>query len=201
MSTATKERTVAVVPPFGVEIDHPRNSDVLLQGIKTHRRLRSALGLPRPIPDRKTGEPRMPIDQTREWGQFPNVPGMQIHVNPAKLTYTIVDPLRGDEDLCGRIRKYLNANSAFHVDTKIDGVPPHKGEVDQHRMKTLCRELLRLLDSGVAKVVKGPRPSMEDVDSLPGKYLLNPGARIRNSQPTFEEDWDDWYTNMTTVGN
>lgn len=198
MSTVEKKKTT-VVPPFGVEINHPQNNDVLLSSI-INCRLRSQISNPQPIKDAKTGEPCLPIDQTIRFGRFPTVPGMQVHVNPEKLEYVILDPLHGDEKLCETIRKRLNESSVYRVTDKLGGVPPQKGELDKHRMKTLCRELLRLRDLGWANVVKGPTPSLEDVNDLPGNYLLNPGARMQNMQPPYECDWENWVAQLARTG-
>ena len=125
---------------------------------------------------------------------------MQVHVHPEKCTYAIIDPLHGDAKLCETIRRHLNDTSSFIVDEKLDGVPPQGGTLDDHGMKTLCRELLRFIDLGYAKMCKGPTPSMEDVDELPGNYLMNPGARVHNMQPRYEKDWKGWVDRLTRTG-
>ncbi len=188
-----------VVTPFGVEIDTPRNGDLVLASIPGCR-LRGGLDSTKPAFDSKTGDAVLPLDQVRTLGQFPKIPGMQLHVNPAELTYIITDPLRGNEDLCERIRLRLVNIGAFSVGNKLDGVPPQKGKLDVHRMKTLCRELINVLEANEAKMVKGPKPELEDVDDLPGNYLLNPGSVVMNAQPTFEKDWDAWYEKLTMSG-
>ena len=131
---------------------------------------------------------------------FPPVPGMQLHVNPARLSYVISDPLDEDEDMCERIRKYLNTSSPFRTDARIRGVPTTKGSLDVHRMKTICRELFNLIKLGHVKVVKGLTPRMEDIEALPGNFLLNPGSRVVNTQPMFEKDWDKWVEQLTRSG-
>jgi hypothetical protein len=67
-------------------------------------------------------------------------------------------------------------------------------------MKTLCREIVWLLNEGSVRVVKGATPEMDDIDELPGKYLLNPGLRTQTTQPTFEEDYDGWVNQLTRAG-
>jgi len=198
MSVTEEKKTEAVVAPFGIEADHHTNSDLLIQAIPGCR-LRSALR-PRPVKDRKTGNMMISADQAAVLGKFPPVPGMQLHVNPAKLTYTIIDPLNDDEQLCDRIRQAINASSVTRVSGKLHGVETVKGKLDVHRMKTLVRELRWLLDSEDVKEVNGKVPEMEDIEELPGNFLLNPGARIPNSQPVFEKDWDAWVQNLTRVG-
>jgi hypothetical protein len=188
----------SIVAPFGIEIDQKRNSDVLLQSIPGMR-LRSAIEASRPIIG-KDGEPMVPVDQSMGLRAFPTTPGMQIHVNPQTCTYKVVDPLRGNEALCERIRRFLDQHSPMAADRKVDGVPTQEGKLDKHRMKTLCREMLWLLESGDAKVCMGAKPGMMDVNDLPGHYLLNPGSRVQNTQPMFEKDWDEWVDRLSMSG-
>lgn len=195
---ATAE-TKTVVAPFAIEADHYRCGDLIIQAIPGCR-MRSTISASKPAKDAKTGEPRIPQDQAKFLGQFPEIPGMQIHVNPAKLTYVIIDPLDDDEDLCEKIRRTLERVSPFRVGSKLKGVPSQKGTLDVHRMKTLVRELIWWIDSNDAKVIKGTKPDMVDVERLPGKFLLNPGSRVHNTQPQFEEDWEHWVSELTKSG-
>lgn len=187
------------VAPFAVECDEPRNRDCIVQAIPGCK-LRSAISAAKPVIDQKTGMSMIPPDQSASLGQFPPIPGMQLHINPAKLSYVVIDPLDEDEDLCARIKKAMDRTSPFRTEAKLKGVPPLKGTLDVHRMKTLVREMLWMLDSGMVKIIKGVRPNEEDVDKLPGKYLLNPGSRIPNYQPTFSEDLEEWTNQLTRSG-
>jgi hypothetical protein len=67
-------------------------------------------------------------------------------------------------------------------------------------MKTLCREIVWLLKEKHVKMVSGPEISLEDVDELPGKFLLNPGSRVPNTQPHFEEDVPEYINNLRKTG-
>lgn len=200
MTTVTKEkRVVDIVPPFGIRVDHPRMCDVLLQCIP-NARLRSSISSSKPVKDQTTGEEMIPVDQATSLASFPKIPGMRIHVNPAKLTYTITDPLRGNEDLCEKIRKRINERGAFTIRDKVEGVPPQDGSLDEHRMKSLCRELLWLLEAKEAKMTKGPEPTMKLIEKLPGYFLTNPGKKIPNSQPEFEHQIPAWRTALAKAG-
>ncbi len=191
----------ASVPPFGVKADHPRNCDLIIQGIPGCR-LRSRITASRTTvvntqdPD---GEQVIPPDQSRHLGILPEIPGMEIHVNPEKCTYKIIDPLCGNKKLLNRIKRGLEQDERPFRGTNFDGVPSQDGKLDVHRMKTLCRELVDLLEAEHMQMVKGPPPSREDVDELKGKYLLNPGARIPNSQPMFEEDMKAYNAKVNEV--
>jgi len=200
MTTITEASPKVAVQPFGIEIDHPRNADVLLACIMECR-LRSALNAPKPMLDWRTRRNAVPIDVAMEVAKYPEVPGMQIHVNPAKCTYTVIDPLHGDEKLCAELVLAIRENDpTAGLLQKIDGVEPTSGTIDKHKMKTLCRELIDLLDMGFAKMVKGPKPTMKDVDELPGYYELNPGSRFENSMPRFEKDYQQWLDRLNNMG-
>lgn len=198
--TAVKEKIEqGTVAPFAVEADHPRNCDLLLQSVPGAR-LRSAIDGTKSIVDAKTGDIRVPLDQSRYLASFPKTPGMQIHVNPAKCEYIILDPLEDDKNAKARERiKSFLAQHGQRVDA-IKGVPMLRGKLDIHRMKTLCRELLWIVEAGEGKIVLGPTPAIQDIDKLPGHFLLNPGSRVMNTQPMYEKDWDKWFDQLVKSG-
>ena len=187
------------VAPFTIEIDGHNNNDVMLQSIPGCR-MRSAISATRYVTDYKTGQPVISIDSAIHLGQLPPTPGMQITVYPDKCSYTIIDPMHTDEDLCDRLQSAINRSTNMRIDGKLRGVPPQKGTLDVDRMKTLCREMLCVLGSNDAKVVKGVAPSIEDVDKLPGNYLLNPGSTIPNTQPRYEKDMAAWVQQLNRTG-
>lgn len=199
MVIETIEEKTVIVPEFGVEIDHPRNANVLLQCI-VGVSLRSAIDGAKPIIPKEGKEATVPVDQLHGMGSIPKTPGMQVHVNPAELTYEIIDPLHGNEELCEKLRLWLVNHSAYDTGKKLDGVITKKGTLDKHRMKSLCRELFWLVDANEAKRCKGTVPSMDDIEDLPGNFLLNPGSRVRNTQPMFEKDFDEWVDNVSRSG-
>ncbi len=206
MPTETKSKSprVSSVPAWGIEADHPRNSDLALQSV-TGLRLRSAINASRTVKDSRTGEELVPIDQASGLGRLPAIPGMQLHVNPGQGTYVVIDPLYEDQELCSRIQRRIEQLRGTSMGATLRGVPPIKGRVgeagfDEHRMKTLCREMYWLVTSGEARVIKGPLPDLEDIEDLPGHFLLNPGSRVANTQPRFEKDWAAWMDNLVRSG-
>lgn len=201
MATAMQEetkRSTGVVQPWGVEADAPRNNDLIIQAISGCR-LRGRILASRPVKDVRTGDMMVPTDQATALGRLPPIPGQQLHVNPSKLTYAISDPLNDDEDLCAKIKRTMD-DGAFRSSGKLTGVPNTTGKIDQHRMKTLVREMVRLVDANEATVVRGTAPSMDEVDDMPGDYLLNPGSTIPNSQPRYEKDYDAWVDRLNRMG-
>ena len=209
MATDTKERPVEKSSlsefTFAVEADTRRNGDILLQSIPGQR-LRGALDASKPIiahpkQNEQDFEPTVPPDQMSRLGSLGKVPGQQIFVNQAKKTYRIFDPLRDNEELCGRLAAVLKTKQMISGG-KINGVKELKGSIDVDQMKTLCRELRWLVESGDAKVVPGAGdlPSFEDIDKMNGNYLLNPGARIQNSQPRYEKEYESWVQRLSQGG-
>ena len=191
----------ASLPPFGVRADHPRNCDLIIQGIPGCR-LRSRIVASRTVVadnQKPDDEYLIPPDQSRHLGILPEIPGMELHVNPEKCTYKIIDPVHGNDKVLNAIKRGLERDDRPLRGVKFDGVPPQEGTLDKHRMKTLCRELVQLLEVEHMAMAKGPRPDLEDVDELDGKYLLNPGARIPNNQPMFEEDMENYNAKANEV--
>lgn len=187
-----------IVAPFGIEADHPRNCDLLIQSIPNCR-LRSAIDGSKPVRDAKTGELKVPRDQAINMGDFPKTPGMQLHVDPQSCTYVIIDPLASNEQMRDRVAAWMKQHTAYRggkikVDDKLEGT------LDKHRMKTLCREMFNLVKDGEAKHVRGPMPDMQDIEALPGNFLLNPGSRTQNMQPQFEKDFEAWVDRLAGQG-
>jgi hypothetical protein len=198
MTTATMEKPAqtkqaTIVPPFGIEADDPQLCDLLLQSIPGCR-LRSRI---KPTTTTVKGQVRTPTTQGHS---PPEAPGMQLHVNPADCTYVVHDPLNDDENAKARIKRYLQLTTGARQDAQIRGADTVKGKLDKHRMKTLCREVIWLLDAGQVRVVKGAPPEIEDVDEMPGNYLLNPGLQTSTTQPMFEKDFPQWLDQLTRSG-
>jgi len=198
MSSVAEEKKVKV-SPFSIEIDTPNNSDYVIASIPGCK-LRSALKPNRLVHDNRTGQDVVPIDASLALSSLGELPGMQLYVNPTKCSYEITDPLYENSELCGKIKRFLDSKGMIATNDRISGVPPKEGTLDTNETKTLCREMIRALDSGEAQLVKGIRPSQSDVDGLPGKYLLNPGMQTHTTQPRYEEDYENWVNNLGKFG-
>lgn len=188
-----------LVAPFGITADTGRNQNLLIQCIPGLR-LRGSIDGTKGTIDHKTGDEVIPVDQARHLGSFPRVPGMQLHVNPAELTYEVIDPLCEDTAMCERIERYMRNESILRTDQKIKGVPYRSGKLDPHRMKSLCREMLSLLAAKEAKIAKGTQPLLVEVEELPGRFLLNPGSTVGNTQPVYADEFDDWVIKLSRSG-
>ena len=182
-----------IVTPFGIEADHPRNCELLLTSIPNGR-LRSAFDGMKPAIGRD-GQPRVPLDQAATFSTFPRAPGMQLYVNPKTCEYKIIDPMHKNEKLCAQMGKALGGGQR-----KYDGAEPQHGTLDPHQMKTLCREMAFLVESGEAKICHGDLPSKEEIERLPGHFLLNPINRIGTTQPKYEKDFPGWVENLSHSG-
>ncbi len=199
MATATAERTSVYPAPFGVEIGTKRNGDVLLQSIPGQR-MRGKIDPRKGIKNLETGEEVVPVDQAIDLAGFPQTPGQQIHVDAKKGTYVIIDPLNSDEDLCERIKRHMDRTQGFRTDNKLKGVPTLKGTLDKHRMKSLCLELLNLIDDDDAEMVKGPDLTMEIIENMPGRLLLQPGLRTGSVMPVYADEMDGYLNDLRKSG-
>ena len=201
MSTGTdvKEETVTggFIPQFTVEADHPRNCDLLLQSIPGCR-LRGSVDGSRHTVDAKTGDLRVPIDQARALASFPRTPGMHLTVDARRAAYKITDPLYQNEAILNRIQQHLKEAGRGVV--QVRGVKPMEGTLDRDRMKTLLREIRTLVKLGHMKVVTGGLPSEEDVEDMPGQFLLNPGSVVQNTQPRYETEYEEWISKLAQGG-
>lgn len=198
---AVEEQDVEVNPVgvWTIEINHPRNDDILLQSIPGQR-LRSRIDGRRTVKDAKTGEEMIPQAQAEAISDFPGTPGMQLTVDPENLTYLITDPLYHNEPALDKLNRWVKRKSSVSADFRYQGLEAQEGKLDVHRMKTLCREMLQLIENGWAVRKKGAMPEIQDIDAMPGNYLLNPGSRVSNTQPQFEKDFDAWVANLAAQG-
>jgi len=194
-TAAVKEKKTCSVPPFTIEADHPRNCDLLLQGV-TDLRLRSRYLAARPVWDKRKKEWMIPPNQP----SIPEIPGMQLSVDPARLRYRITDPLEGQQDQLDAIKRHMDQVRGVETREKLRGVDPIEGTLTTDEMKTLVREILWLVNSKEARVVKGVCPDLQDIEALDGDFLLNPGSRVPNTQPKYEKDWDQYREQLNRSG-
>lgn len=196
MAKATTEPTKTAPrtsPEYSVEADAPRNNDLLMQSIPGVR-LRSRILPNRPVIANRQGESRpIPRDQSRHLGAIPELPGMRLTVIPKELKYRIEDPF--DEEMGENLRRALQSDDRptnFDPNRPIKGVKTQEGVLDEDRFKTLCREIRNMLDAGEMREQGGSFLALEEIDQLPGRYLLNPGSRTRTDQPRYEDEYEEW---------
>ena len=148
----------------------------------------------------RTGEYTVPLDQSRHLAAAPKIPGQELHVNPLKLTYKIVDPLCEKPELLTRLEKFLAQTTGRSIDGKLRGVPAVEGTLDPHQMKTLCREMWNLVQAKEARLVKGAMPDIDDIQGMAGHFLLDPGSIVPNTQPRYEKDFAAWVERLSSNG-
>jgi hypothetical protein len=197
IDSVDETKTLAAVLPFIFEARGQRCDDLIIQCIPGCR-LRSAINGMAPVVDSR-GHARVPLDQARALAAFPATPGMQLHVDPGACTYKIVDPLHGNEKALEDISMFFREQGQFSVADRITGKPPTEGKLDVHRMKSLCRELYNIVESKYGVFVKGI-VKLADIEDLPGKFLLNPGSQVPNTQPIYEEEFPAWVENLSRSG-
>jgi len=200
--TTTAEKEV-MVRPFTIEIDHPTNANVFVQGIAL--KLRSRVKHAKKIRklNKQTGEVEERPASAKMLSTLPSeIPGQHLRVDPAKLEWEVTDSLVDDPDTCREIALAMRQDerSVYRNPVNIKGVPAKRGTLNEHQMKTLCRELFHILENGHAKVVKGIAPDIEDVNEMPGKYLTNAFSEHPIHQPQFEEDMPAWIDRLNRLG-
>lgn len=189
LKTEPKRKSVSV-QPFAIEVT-ASCQDVKIQSIPNcilRGRVRSTkkiINILGPGRDITTGPSKVIPG-------IPDVDGMQLHVSPGTCKVKVVDPLFGDEETLNLIKTLVDAYQGTRTKSKLSGMPTREEKLEPSRMKTLVRELIWWEEEGMVKFIKGTKPEMEDIDNLPGKYLLNPGSMIQNMQPRYEEDFQDW---------
>ena len=190
--TKTKEKKGVSCPQFAIEADHPRNANLKIQCIHNCI-LRSAISSSRTITD-IDGNVHTTIDQSIGLGGLPRIPGQILQVDPQNLRYKVSAPLVGDEATLQKL-KTKASKLAFGVQA-FAGVPESVGSIDIHWMKTLIRECRWLVDAGEATLVKGVLPTLEEINELEGRFITNPGSVAPNTQPFFEDEFEDWMSDM-----
>lgn len=201
MNTATESKKAASIAPFAVEANHPRNCDLLVQGLTgiCDRRLRSRLK--GAVAVRGTdGKERLKPLSTDGIGP-PEIPGMILHVHPAKGEIVVEDPLRDNEKLRAELADYFRQTLGTRQTNPPNGCEERRGQLDRDRMKTLCREILGMVEAGEMEWKKGPRFDQSDVDELPGEYLTNPGSIIKNNQPRYEKNLPAYEQRLNRLGD
>lgn len=196
--TKTKSNQSSVAP-WGIAADHPRNCDLLLQSLP-NTRLRSAIKPTKMIFDRENGvQITRPHSAGIIEGLPSSIPGMQLSVDPAKGTYNVIDPLSEDEDMCEKIQRALARQGVYRTENKIRGVPDRGGLLDPDHMKTLCREMCRLVNAGEAVVIKGSLPTEDDLENMAGEFLTNPVNMGDYRQPRYEKDLQAWVETLNRL--
>lgn len=197
--TEKKKSTASKVGHFTVEASDPRLGDVVIQSIPGCR-LRSAVKHVKELFNPRGPGKDVITGKSNIISGIPELPGMQLIIKPGLCRVKITDPLHGDEETCALIKSLKDYATGNKKDGKLDGVPPREEKLDPSRMKTLVREVLYMIENGTVKMVGGSIPEMEDIEKLPGNFLLNPGSRIQNLQPRFEKDFEGWVENLDRVG-
>lgn len=189
---------MSMVAPFTVEADHPKNSDLLVQSLTgvCNRRLRSALKSSIPVHGRR-GKKTVKAP-TLKGEILPEVVGMYLQVNPADLEITISDPLADNVTQQEDLKRYIKQTRGTSENMTFIETTTHK--LNEHRMKTLCEEILLFIGAGEMKLVEGPKYTQDDVDSLPGRYLQNPGSLVRSGQPMFRDQMEEYENKLLNAG-
>lgn len=203
MNVAEKKRAVSVTK-FAIEARTPRNQDLMIQSLGKMR-LRGAVSAMVETLDKTREEGDEDEIPVRRMGAkliegVGELPGMCLYVDPAVCSWKIADPLYKDEKTMDQVAKAMQrTRGAIVVDRKLRGMKPKSGRLGRDEMKTLCKELLCFIEAGDAKVVHGIAPTSEDIDELPGDYLLNWTNTEKWRQPRYAKDYEKWANRVSQL--
>lgn len=108
-----------------------------------------------------------------ELGKFPDIPGLQITIDPVRKTAVVEDPLsHWSPQEMDALNQAASAIPGFaRVKFKIEPSDV-RDKMSDNDVKTWCYWVWRMVDAGDAKVVKGSLPSVADIEALPGKIRV-----------------------------
>ena len=188
------------VGPITIQADHPRNCDLLiqgLQGVKLRSTIKSSRTVKVQMKDGSIDEV-VPTDQAVGLGAYPEIPGMLLQLDPRSLSWKITDPLKSNPDILKRVTAKLVKENKFSGE--FAGVPTTEGKLDPDRFKTLYREVVNIVEANEATVKSGSLPSLEEIDAMKGDYLLSPMMQVTRHEPRYEKDVEQWVSRMNHTG-
>ena len=123
---------------------------------------------------------------------MPDIPGIHMRLDPKRLTVSTFDPLEKDQPLLEKIQAVMRKGH-WGTGYRIKAVKASTRTLDADMFKTLVIEL-RLMedlhpeDQKVFRIVSGELPTMEQIESMPGRELNSPGCSYVKSK--YKDDAD-----------
>jgi len=203
MATEDKERKITAPGPFVVEAKTLRNQDLIIQNLDGIR-LRGAVQATIEVFDRgwqdeddedDPDEMKMvtrpaPANIVDGIGELP---GERLYVNPGTGEWKTQDPLFEKKTKLERIRLALRRAIGFGVvGQKLRGMKPRSGKIDADQMKSLCLELACFVEAKEARAVRGQVPTLEEIEGMKGRRLLNWMNRQNWKQPKYADQLEEW---------
>ena len=136
---------------------------------------------------------------SREFGeglsQMPDVPGIHFEVDLDRKTAREYDPLADDPEKLSEACRALGIGMA-NPSYKAKPWPTITyDKLHQDVYKTLVREVVRLVEANMARVVEGRLPAEAEIDKLPGRYMHDVWNSNSN-RPRFEDEVDSYLKNL-----
>lgn len=120
-----------------------------------------------------------------ELSVMPEVPGMRMTIDAKESTARIFDPLEDDPELLDDINRVQS--NITSLGGKITFVKSVVRRLDEPTLKTLLREMCRLVEAKSATVVEGSLPKLKQIEKLPGRFLYDPAFKSQ-IKPRYEGD-------------
>jgi hypothetical protein len=113
--------------------------------------------------------------------RVPDIPGLFMCVSPKDDRAIIYDPWEKKPEMWDKLNGALRGAHAARGG-KYGPVERSEMTLSKDQIKTLCLEMIKKVEGGVARVVKGTLPTLKQVQSMPGRELydtMNSGRKPR----------------------
>lgn len=128
------------------------------------------------------------------------MPGAMLEVDARRKRIKLFDPLGTTEEgkkLLAEYNAVAKDVPSLKKDCKAFDTVEH--DLDDDQLKTLLFELLRKRESKCLDVVSGELPTAEQIDSLPGHELYDPG-NLGEDKPRYKKDLEAWKNQRRVAG-
>ncbi len=127
--------------------------------------------------------------------QLPETPGITYKFEFGTNQVTEHDPLTDNPELHAEAdRAFGRAIGSSSHKTKPWPTVVYK-KMQDSVFKTLAREMRRLVECDLARVIAGELPPQESLDALPGRYMHDP-YNSSATMPKYEDQLPEFYRNL-----
>lgn len=191
MAAATAEKREGVqVQTFTVELGDSKNRNINIPILHDVFRGRFAMGNLR---GREIGYPMQGL---------PDIPGVHLTIDARNRRVIVEDPLNDRKDIADQVAEVLRKRGKITAEGRIKGIQKRTITLDEHQMKTLVRFVVKTLlesDEPKATLVSGRVPERSEIDSLPGRYLYDPGTETPGNGPKFEDEAQEFFDRVNRL--
>lgn len=177
------------VAEFTVEFGDPRNRSIIIKTIRQEVRGHFSL---RKLYEAEQGG--RDIGQAMQ--RVPDIPGLFMTVTPKDGKAVIYDPWEKKPEMWEKLNGVLAGAYAARAG-KFGPVARSEMALSPDQMKTLCVELVKKVDGGQARVVKGTMPTAKQIEAMPGRELFDPMNSGR--KPRYVDEVEAWTERLDSI--